>query len=76
MEHLCAGKSISLDLTFCPPAAVVIANLKKAARGEVLLIKASRCQVGMVEAVARQLGADIIQTKRKGTATMMWITKR
>ncbi len=76
MEHLCAGKSINLDLTFCPPAAVVISSLKQAVSGEVLLIKASKCQVKMVEAIAKQLGAEIIQMKKKGTATMIWIAKR
>jgi TusA-related sulfurtransferase len=76
MEHLCAGKSINLDLTFCPPAAVVMSSLKQAVSGEVLLIKASKCQVKMVEAIAERLGAEIIQTERKGTATMIWIAKR
>jgi|Deesub1362B_J571_1020462.scaffolds.fasta_scaffold07563_4 TusA-related sulfurtransferase len=76
MEHLCAGKSINLDLTFCPPAAVVTSSLKKAESGEVLLVKASRCQVEMVEAIAERLGAEIIQKEKKGSATELWIIKK
>lgn len=71
-----AGKSINLSFTFCPPAAVVMSTLKRAVSGEVLLIKASKCQVKMVKTIVEQFGAEIIQTERRGSATMIWIAKR
>ncbi len=75
MAQVCE-RDICLDSTFCPPAAVVISNLRQASSGEVLLIKASECQVKMVEEVAEHLGAEVIQKQRKGRATLIWIAKR
>ncbi|NOZ58237.1 MAG: hypothetical protein GXO66_01460 [Euryarchaeota archaeon] len=76
MKQIQADRIIVLTKTFCPPAAVVLSNLKEAKAGEVLLIKASRCHAQLVLDLAERMGADVILSDRNGNCTKFWIVKR
>ncbi|WP_456474792.1 hypothetical protein [Candidatus Pyrohabitans sp.] len=76
MKHIPAHKIIVLKRTFCPPAAVIISNIKKAKSGDVLHVKASRCQERMVEDVAIHLDAEVILKDKRGPTINLWILKK
>ncbi|NOZ58447.1 MAG: hypothetical protein GXO66_02555 [Euryarchaeota archaeon] len=76
MDRGCVCRTITLETTFCPPMAVVASSLRRAASGEVLLIKASRCQVEMVMRLAGELGAEVLHVERRRSSTSLWVEKR
>ena len=76
MKQIQANKIIVLNMTFCPPAAVVLSSLKKAKAGEVLHIKAAKCHAQLVTELAERVGAEVVLKVKEGACTNFWIVKR